>query len=314
MISTTKRAFWLFTLILISMSFTLCFAQDDVILMDKNRIVKTYDMNSGGDLSVKNISGDIKIESWNKNSIEIEIVKRGRRDDIEVYIDRRENNVNIEVEYPDNSWNNRRGNRNRSGSIFFTIKLPEKTGIEAESVSGDVFVYNIKAPVEAATVSGDVEIQNIEGDTYGKSVSGYVELYNIAGEIEAGSVSGDIEILKSKCNDLDAKTVSGDVEVETSVIDVNGRYRCETHSGDIILSIPGEAKADITAKAPNRNFTSDFDLEDRNKRSSGRNRNRRNYSDSFNFGPRTFEGRINGGGARINLSTFSGEVDIRKNR
>ncbi len=308
------------------LSITLCFMmsvifsstgfsafQDDVIVMDKRRVVKTYDFKKDGNLYVKSVTGDIEINSWNKDKIEVEITKRGRRDDVEVYIDNRNGRMTIEVEYP-NQRRNRYRQYNTSASLHFDIKVPENIELEMKSATGSIFTSNIKGSVEAETSTGGVEVENVTGDVYAKSATGSVELYNITGDVEARSSTGHVEIGKSSCKNIEASSSTGSVDVETDVVDERGEIDLRSSTGSITLAIPGTAKADITAKVRPRSLSSDFDIfdEDEKRRSKRKRNNRYVYSYSFDFSPRTYRGELNGGGCRINLSVSMGRIDIRE--
>ncbi|MFC1726881.1 DUF4097 family beta strand repeat-containing protein, partial [candidate division KSB1 bacterium] len=283
------------------------------------------DLKNGGSLYVKNVTGDIKITGWNKDKIEIDMVRKGRRDDIEVYIDRRGNRIDIEVDYPDRDYRDNWSGRNNSGSVHFNISVPVETELELKNATGDIIVSKINSRIEANTATGDVEIREIKGNVYGHTATGAVKLYDIDGEVDGHSATGRISIkntgdVKAHCatgridilntngSDVDASVSTGDIEIELENVNERGRYDFSSSTGDVMLVIPANTKADITARAKPRNFSSDFDIfedEDdryRNRRSRYYNRNSR----------RTYHGVLNGGGARIDLSTSSGDLDIRK--
>ena len=298
--------------------------QNEIIVMDQRQVTKSYDMDDNGYLYVKNITGDIKVTSWNRNKIEIDISKRGRRDDIEVIIDKRGTSVYIEVDYPDRDWRDRWSGRNNSGSIYFDIKVPVHTELDLENVTGDILATTFKSRIEASTVTGRLEIRDIEGDVYGKTTTGSVEIWDVTGSVDAHSTTGGldirntgdvdahattgrIEISNRNGSNIQASITTGHIDVELEKVDVRGRYEFKSTTGDIRLGIPGDTKADITARVRPRNLQSDFDLFDRYE---DRYRGRR-YDRYYNSA-RTFEGELNGGGARIYMSTSHGDIDLRK--
>ncbi len=236
-----KNSILIFTVIIFFLFPALCFSvpQEDVILMDKRKVTKTYDMKSGGDLNVKNVSGDVIVTPWNKNKIEIVITKKGRRDDVEVIIDRRGNNVDIEVDYPRRRWYN----NSSGGAVYFDIKIPAKTDVEARSTSGDVSVTGIEGKVEGASTSGDIELENITGRVYGHSTSGSVTVDVCSDDVEGHSTSGNVFIRKAN-GDVDVHSTSGDIEVQ----DITGSAKANTTSGDIILNnVPGDVYSNSTS-------------------------------------------------------------------
>ncbi|MFC1726713.1 DUF4097 domain-containing protein [candidate division KSB1 bacterium] len=297
---------------------------NEIIVMDQRHVTKTYDFNDGGYLYVKNVTGDIKVDSWNRKNIEIDITKRGSRDDVEVVIDKRGNSFYVEVDYPDRDWRDKVFGRNNSASIHFNIKIPAKTELDLDNVTGDITISGINSRIEAGTVTGDLEIRDAEGNIYGKTTTGGITIFDIRGEVDAHSTTGRIEIrntgdvdvhsttgrievINSNGSNIMASITTGHIEIDLAKVDSRGRYEFKTTTGDIRLTIPKDAKADFTVKVKPKNLVSDFDLfDDRREKRSRRD------DFSFDFSARTFRGDLNGGGARIYLSSSHGDVDIRK--
>ena len=304
----------------------LLYAQDyEVIVMDRRQVIKTYDFEKNGDIYVKNVTGDIRISGWNQNKIDIDIQRRGRRDDIEVIIDRRGKSFYIEVDYPDIDY--RWDNDRNSGSVHFTIKVPEETELDIENATGDIIVTGINARVEASTATGDVELSKIKGEVYGKTATGSVEVYDVdgsvdahsatgrirvrsTGDVDANSATGTIDIFSSNARNLEASVATGRVDVELENVHPSGRYELKSSMGSVTLTIPGDAKADFIVKVKPDNLDSDFDIFREDIQRYERKRRRSDFG--FDFSPRTFEGELNGGGARIYLSTSQGDIDIRR--
>jgi DUF4097 and DUF4098 domain-containing protein YvlB len=132
--------------------------------------------------------------------------------------------------------------------------------VEAESVSGDVFIEGVRGDASVSTVSGDIEVTG--------------------GELEGGdftSVSGSI--------DFEADPAKG------------GSFEFETHSGDVLLILPGDLSAEFDVET----FSGDIE----NEFSSDREERKRRY------GPgRELTFRTGSGDARISVTTFSGEIRL----
>ena len=81
---------------------TSALAQDD-----EQRISRTFDVGENGELSLANVSGDIRIEGTSGNQITLEAVKslRGRADsalldEVEIDISHTGDRVRVETRYP----------------------------------------------------------------------------------------------------------------------------------------------------------------------------------------------------------------------
>ena len=321
----TKSMLFILVLILV-IPFSVFSQDNEIIVMDKRQETKTYDFKNGGSLYVKNVTGDIKITGWDKDKIEIDMIRKGRRDDIEVYIDRRGNSIDIEVDYPERGYRDNWYNRNISGSVHFNISVPVETVLDLKNATGDIIVEKINSRIDANTATGDVEIRNIKGNVYGHTATGTVKLYDIEGEVDGHSATGRVSIrntgdVKAHCatgridifnsngSDVDASVSTGDIEIELENVNDRGRYDFSSSTGDVMLVLPANAKADITARVKPRNFSSDFDIFEDDEDRYRSSRRTRYYTRNSR---RTYHGVLNGGGARIDLSTSSGDIDIRK--
>ena len=302
--------------------------QNEVIVVDQRQITKTYDMEADSELRVENQAGDVKVTGWTGSKIQIDIFRKGRWDDFEVYIDKRSKRFVVEVEYPDRDRRRDRWGNYDAGSIDLEIKVPEKSELDLYSMNGSVEVEGIKAYVNARALNGGVEVRKVESDVDAHSTNSSVKVSDVqgsvdarstnsrvivrdvTGNIEARSVNSRVEVFNVKASRVDAGSVNSGVDVDLNFIDPRGQYELSSTNGSVRITIPADAKADVTARARERDLHSDFDLFDE-ERERDRRSSRRYYYDDRNR-RRTFRGVLNGGGARIYLSTTHGDVDIRK--
>lgn len=279
----------------------------------EERFDKTLDLALDGKVILSNVSGDIKISTWDKAQVKIEALKSGRNEEavrevaIEVSGDGRI--VRVETKYP-----KRRGWGSDSGnvSVDFTLVIPAQAAIDATSVSGDVSLEAIGGAVraksvsgdvtltkagagaECASVSGDVEVADVKGGLDAGSVSGDVIASRVEGSVDATSVSGDVELRHVLGADtVKAKTVSGDVLFEGLSVP-KGRYHLESHSGDVTVDLPGEAAFELEAGTFSGDIDSNFEIKVTGKMS-----------------PRELHGTVNGGGPLVTVKSFSGSILLR---
>lgn len=285
---------------------------------------RTVPMDADGYFTIGNISGNITITSWNRSEARIHAKKVARTDDEEeakeafgevtIEIDEHSGDVEVRTRYPDwrdGGWGNR-----THVSVYYEVSLPEKAMVRANSVSGNVEVSDIQGEVEANTVSGavlvraignrvraksvsgDVEAQDLKGDSVLESVSGSIEARAITGDVEANTTSGRIELRDITARRLSAKTTSGTVTFEGAIV-AQGRYEMESLSGSIRLTIPSDAAFELHAKTFSGSIESDLPVTLRGAVSSRHGRQK------------SLDGAVNGGGAEVELSAFSGSIQIR---
>jgi DUF4097 and DUF4098 domain-containing protein YvlB len=93
---------------------------------------------------------------------------------------------------------------------------------------------------------------------------------------------------------IKAKTLSGDVDY-VGVIYSDGSYNFKSHSGDVTLTVPSDAAFDLEAKTFSGSIESDFEITLVGKISK-----------------KELKGSVNGGGATLEVKTFSGDVHLKK--
>ncbi len=128
-----------------------------------------------------------------------------------------------------------------------------------------------------------------------KTVSGRIDAENVKGSVETETVSGDIELMNiSDAMDVKAKVVSGSV-VYVGDLKAEGRYFLKTHSGDVKMILPSDSKFDLEANTFSGSISTDFKLDP-----------------SATIKKKEIDGVVNGGGAKVDLSAFSGTIKIMK--
>ena len=146
----------------------------------------------------------------------------------------------------------------------------------------------IKVPkgltVDLRTVNGGVRVNNLNGAVYAKTTNGGVKGVGIVPTtFEATSVNGGVEL------ELAAPLDSTDV------------VELETVNGGVELAMPSESKATIAARCVNGGVRVDEALRiDREEITHEFERKRR------------LNGTMNGGGAKVNVSTTNGGIRINR--
>jgi hypothetical protein len=252
------------------------------------------ELGAGKRLTVKNISGDIRIEPASGNSVSVTGVKKAGRHgdpkDVEIRQVKTGDGITVCVVYPgsrndDEGCDGRGGNRgdrweNNDTRVDFTVQLPSGAALSAMTVSGDVRGRGIRGAVEARTVSGDVSLSDIDGQV-----------------VDAQTVSGDVLLEDVGATEVTGHTVSGTVEF-SGQIRPRGDYDFKSLSGDVVMRIPKNAGAEVTGSTFSGDFRSSFALTIR--------------TTSRYTGSQRINGTIGDGSARIRVESFSGDVAIRE--
>lgn len=288
---------------------------------DGERLVQTHNVGEQGSLRVSNIAGDVIVSGGGGGEIRIEAVKRGRgRNDAEarsqlanVNVDITKVGSRVEVETTHR--------RNSRAWVDYTITVPTGTTVDLRSVSGSIKVTTVKGEVRAESVSGDVTGASLPRATSLKSVSGDVEATAIGSDAEFAAasvsgnvvasgvkartarietVSGDITLKSCTCGQANLQSVSGDLDFAGS-LERSGRYAFTTHSGDVHLGTGG-AGFELDASTFSGTIRSESPMTTRSGDSSDR---RGGHG-------RTIKATIGGGGAYVEVNTFSGDIVVSK--
>ena len=163
-----------------------------------------------------------------------------------------------------------RSDRGELGDTRYEVTIPKSARVVAQGVSGDVSTRG-GSDVEAHSVSGDVEVVDATGRVEIESVSGDASAQHVGAGVKASTVSGELT-LSDITGDVDANTVSGDIMLDG----VRSSFvRTNTTSGDV-------------------RFTGTLDPKGRYE---------------FNSHSGDIGIAVPGGGATLDVHTFSGDVD-----
>ena len=270
--------------------------------LSRQRVDTSFTFDRGGNVSLGLVSGEIRVLTGPGNEIRVlATIERGR---LETSFSR--GHVSIEA----------RSVNGRMGETRYELTVPAGTRVTASSVSGGILVRGTGGEVEAHSVSGAitvegatgvVELESVSGDIMltkasGRldlsTVSGEMELTDVSGDLDAESVSGSIIARRSRLRGFRSETVSGDVSYD-GAFSRDGDYRLNTHSGDVMLTIPANGTASLELETWSGNIASDFPL----TLQPGQDVGRRNRRMQFNIGT---------GGGRVSAETFSGNITIRR--
>lgn len=206
------------------------------------------------------------------------------------------------------------GSRGRSREARFEVVVPQGTRIIAQSASGDISVRGTRAEADLHSISGSIELADGAQRVTIESVSGDIVVRDVAGNLRAETVSGDLDVASVR-GDLEASTVSGDLTLEgvtakwaraetvsgemiyTGAIESGGRYDFTTHSGDVRLGLGGRAGIAFDVETFSGEIESDFPIT-------------LTPGATLEGRPRRFEFTVEGGGARISVKTFSGDIQL----
>lgn len=161
---------------------------------------------------------------------------------------------------------------------------PDRISLQTERINGIMIGasyevrYHVRAPKTAA-----IDVTNTNGAVVVDGVAGKVTARTTNGSVTTKNLSGAVE----------ARTTNGSVNVDLASIK-SAPIALRTTNGSVTLHMPEDARADVRASWTNGGINVadvKIDVSERSRR--------------------RFEGRVNGGGAPVELQTTNGGIRIR---
>jgi DUF4097 and DUF4098 domain-containing protein YvlB len=203
-----------------------------------------------------------------------------------------------------------------------SIKVNSAKGkIEAESGGGSVTVVSGLQGAVLETGGGSIQVERCAGHVKASTGGGSIELGDIGGAVEMETGGGSIRLASAK-GPVHAETGGGSIELNgvpsaraetggggivAKFVASNGEHhdsQLETSAGDITVYLDSNMNISVRASievANGHNIRSDFpDI--------------RVSSEGGDYGPKTVtaEGKLNGGGPVLKVSTTTGDICFRR--
>lgn len=223
--------------------------------------VRSYKIAPGGQLEIININGRITADASDGPDVEVtaERIARAVTDDaakeLLAKLDMREETSDSRVRVE--------------------VRAPRSSG-----VGGHELRWTIKVP------------KGINVDL--RTVNGGVRLSGLQGEIRARSTNGAVTGTDLAASALDAAVTNGGVDIQLASLTATGSVDLKAVNGGVRLRLPGDTRADLTARCTNGGISVaglDLQLEGEQSR-------------------RRVAGKLNGGGARVTVETTNGGVKV----
>lgn len=261
----------------------------------------TVAVSPGTRLELNSQEGEIVVRTWNRNAIAVSTDLTGR--------DR------IVVDVSGGVAEIRQPSRHRHEAVDYRLTVPVwmelalgtvEGGITVEgtqgrlnlsSVEGNVTVRGGREFVSIQAVEGDVSVDGAIGRVEVNSVDGGIMLSDVRGAIYVQTVDGDITLTGVQSADAEASTVDGNI-LYRGPIESSGRYRLDSHDGDITLEAP-----QINATLSVSTFEGEFVACGYQVTLTGRQQAE---------GKKRFRATIGSGDAKIDLETFDGNIYLVK--
>ncbi len=227
----------------------------------KDEWVRTYEIADGGRLEIINVNGRITAEAGDGPMTEVRAERLARATTDEAAqellskLDMREEASDSRVRVEVRAP---RMNVHGGHELRWTIKVPKGVNVDLRTVNGGV------------------------------------RLTGLHGEIRARATNGGVSGKSLTASSLDASVTNGGIDIEFASLPSTGTFDVKSVNGGVTLTLPKEARADVTARCVNGGISvSGLELQLEGEQSR-----------------RRVAGKLNGGGARVTAETTNGGVRI----
>jgi DUF4097 and DUF4098 domain-containing protein YvlB len=289
---------------------------------------KILDANQNSYVRIEHINGKAKISAWDRAEVKVTGTLGDKTD--KFIFERDGNDVVIKVKVKKHrGWGNWGSDDGDNLSIF----VPTNSKINYSSVNADVEVSGIKGGADVETVNGEIDVKKLAGRIRLEAVNGQINASELEGDVQIETVNGDIRSRSSQGRDDRYSSVNGDINVQSQ----SEQLQVETVNGDVELSLGsvrqlnletvngsleakmnlqknGEVTASSVGGSVELYFQDDvsarFDIQ-AHAGGSITNKLSEHKVQKDKYGPsRWLEFSLNGGSAKVNVSTVSGEVKL----
>lgn len=265
---------------------------------------KTYTVDAGTKVEVKNVNGEINISTWDENYVDVRALKRTKKDRDELDLVTIEVNLNEILEIKtvhrksteEDSFLKRMLGWSRSlkVSVDFTIKLPGSVILSsAVSVNGNVKVHGTRGDTIVKTTNGSIVVDNTDGFIEAKTTNGNISITGGATVRQAKTTNGSISISDGALIS-EAKTTNGSINVSLPEKLVDNIY-ISTVNGSVDLYLSPDINADIKLKTVIGKISAGGFL-----------------MTVETISKREFIGTLGSGGETISVKTVNGSISLHK--
>jgi hypothetical protein len=231
---------------------------------------RTLALEGEGQLSLRNVTGAVRIAAWDRNEVSVKAVKRAstrqRLDEVDIKVTDDSGAVRVETVYASGNptWIHRQGQESDNpASVEYTVMVPRSMRLAGVEV--------INSPLEIEGVSADVNAHCANGRLTARGLASGARL----------------------------STLNGQIDAAFAPVRASGPVSIESINGNITLTIPSDFSGEIKADSGYGEIGNNLGLPVRPRGQTGGPRKGADLA-----------GQLGQGGARLELMTLNGNIQI----
>jgi hypothetical protein len=224
----------------------------------------------GGTIEIKGVNGGLRADPTDGSEVEVTAVKSARRSDTR----------SVEIRVVEHA-----------GGVTICAVYPSKDGGRPNECAPD---EGGRMNVNNNDVNVEFKVRVPRGVRFsGRTVNGGIETGALGGDVDARTVNGSITIQAAGI--ASAMTVNGSITATMGRADWSDENEFKTVNGAIVLNLPSDVSADVSAETLNGEISTDFPMTVLGRISR-----------------RHLNGTIGSGGRELSLKTVNGSIHLRR--
>ena len=298
----------------------------------EDSIKKSFQVGSGGRLTVDSERGSIEVQAADNNNVEVEVIRKGSDKilkDFEIEFDQDGNDANIQARLKrdvKSFWGWIGGSRLK---VRYLISVPRKYNVDLKTMGGSISVGDLEGEVKGDTAGGSLHFGQVKGPVRGKTLGGSITLDGCVGTAQVDTAGGSIKIGEVE-GDVTAHTLGGSVHInkakggviaETSggsitVEEVMGQIEAKTMGGGVRANISRQPLGDCRLETSGGNISvglgDEVALSVDAQTSGGRVKSEFPVTVQRELVTSELRSEINGGGPELVLRNLGGSINLRR--
>jgi hypothetical protein len=262
---------------------------------------RTFSVSGAPDLALNTFDGSIRVESWDRNEIRVEIEKRAstqqEAERLEVRVTQDGNRIRVDAPAPSRERSGIRIGHRVSDSVSFIVTTPRSLALRAETGDGAITARDLAGRIELRSGDGAIRATSVLGELTVDTGDGPIEVTGVNGRVDLGSGDGSIE-LRGQVDAMRIDTGDGPI---TAIVDPGSvpleDWTARTGDGSITFEFPA-------------GFNAELDAATRDGRVSAAGATI-TASQQDGDEPQFLRGRLGTGGRTVRLASGDGSIDIR---
>lgn len=280
----------------------------DIFANNDDKLIANLNVTTspGKKLKMNVYAGGVKIETWSKNEVEVNVYGN---DNAENYFSYSANSDDEGVVVKSELKSDFSKKRNFNLTTEFKISVPANYNVEVNTGGGNITISNLTGDLGLNTAGGNLKLTKIVGNVHATTSGGNLKYEDICGDIHSSTSGGNVKIYKFN-GSVDVATSGGNMDLEGA----NGSIDASTSGGNIKLQYSGKNQGiELSSSAGNISVRvpEDFDAEADLYTSVGSINSDLAKVDNESMSSK-LKVRLNNGGNMLKCVTSTGNISLTK--